>query len=193
MRTLRRGVVRGSSAIVWLAPLVVAVAVRKYDGRLEKPVLALIGLACVLLAARHPGRAVLGLIVGLPFSTFILAFLFSHGVPGNVVRILAFWKEALVGAILLAALRKARHEHHRLDALDVVALSFLAIGLLYYRAPRLFIPADFPIPSSYIRELGLREDGLFVLLFLGARHARLDRRWAERAARGSWRPVPSSR
>jgi hypothetical protein len=139
----------------------------------------LVGLALVLLASRHPGRAIAAVVLILPWNQFILAWLYGNGLSAGLVRTLGFWQVALVFSVVLAGFRRYRQERHRLDRLDVVALAYLALGTVYYVLPHLFVRPDFPVPTAYVRELGLRQDGLFVLLFIGARHCRLTRRWAE--------------
>lgn len=146
-------------------------------------VTGLLGLGLLLLASRYPARSLLVLIVLLPFSGFILARLWAFGVPTSVVRHLAAWKEGLALGVVLAGFRGFMASGRRADALDRIALGFVALVVLYLLIQSTIVPSA---PSSMsVRLLGFRQDAGFVLVLLGARHAPLGRDFLDRAARAA--------
>jgi hypothetical protein len=141
----------------------------------------LAAVALILLAARRPDRALLLLIVLLPFQPLLLAKLYAWGVPASIVRPLAGWKEALGIGVIVAGFLGFRASRKPLDRLDWIALSFVGIVFLYALLPQLFAPGA---PTALnIRSLDFRQTAGFVLLFWGARHARLPAGFLARAAR----------
>ena len=178
----------------WLLPAVAfLVARRETSQQIEKLALAIVAVGIVLAASRRPDRSLVLLVVLLPFHSLGLAFLYRHGVPAQLVKPLGYWKEVLVAAIILAGLRNVRRNPERLDRLDKVALAWVALVTAYLLFPWLARPADAihllpgPPHAFNVRLLAWRVDALYVLLFLGARHAGLGsdvRRRFERAAVG---------
>src|SRR3979411_1412266 len=80
----------------WLMPFAVGLFIVVTRGAiLERAVAALAGILIVVLAARRPDRALIALIVGLPFQSLVLSQLFAWGIPVAVVRPLSSWKEAV--------------------------------------------------------------------------------------------------
>jgi O-antigen ligase/polysaccharide polymerase Wzy-like membrane protein len=168
---------------VWCAtPVVAALVVDKFSTRIEKPIAILFGIGFLVVAARRPGRTLVAMIILLPFEQFILGFLFGIGVPGAVLRLAGYWKEAVVAAIAIAAVRNIRIHRRHIDWLDATAIAYLLVVLLYYLLPHAFHYPLVPPSSASARQLGLREDALFVFAFLAARHARIGLEWAERIA-----------
>src|SRR5947209_6423697 len=79
--------------------------------------------------------------------------------------------ETLALGVILAGARNVVATGRRLDAIDRLALTFVAFVALYAAVQTIIVPGA---PSvSNIRLLGFRETGGFVLLLLGARHAPL--------------------
>jgi hypothetical protein len=171
---------------VWLVPPAVMVAVfvsfLPPINSLERLVGGAIGLIIILLAARRPDLAILGLIIGLPFQNVALSQLYRWGGASSeaIVRPVATWKEALALGVVVAGIRGFRSARRRADTLDFLALAFVGIVLAYAMFPEVFAPDA--LGSSQARSLAFRSTAGFVLLLLGARHADLPERFLERAA-----------
>jgi O-Antigen ligase len=181
---LRRPAVRGAATetVVWLVPVLVICAVFFSPRHLVSPstaVTGLLGLGVVILAARRPDLSLTGLIVVLPFQGLLLAKLWALGMPAAVVSHLGAWKEALAIGVVVAGVRSLMATGRRLDAIDRLALAFVAFVTLY----ALFQPSIVPgaPAASNIRLLGFRETAGFVLLLFGARHAPLGPQFVRRA------------
>ena len=182
------------SAVAWLVPLIAFLAARRESGQqIEKLTFAVVGLGLVLVASHRAGRCLVLLVALLPFQQLGLALLYRHGLSVQVVKSLGYWKELLVAAVILAGLRNVRRQHPRLDKLDRLALAWVALVTAYLLFPWLARPADAvhllsgPPQAFNVRLLAWRVDALYVLLFLGARHASLGpdvRRRFERALVG---------
>jgi len=159
----------------WGAPLVIYWVVRHETLRMSALLSLLIGGAAVIFLSRRPRIAITTLIVGLPFSTLILAGLYKVGVPGQVARDLGHWKETMLAALAVAALRTAWRKQ-RSDITDRVILSYLALGTAYLLLPGIFVANEVGAHLSwYARELGWRSDVLYLPLFLVGRYLDLSR------------------
>jgi hypothetical protein len=173
-----------SAAIVWVVPLLVIWTIYfspKHVISATTLMTYLLALGVLLIAARRPDRSLLILIVLFPFQGLLLAELFRLGMPASIVKHLGAWKETLALAVVVAGIRNLLASGERLDALDRLALGFVAITALYAAFQTTIIPGA-PAPRS-IRLLGFRETAGFVLLLFGARHAGLGTRFGQRAAR----------
>jgi hypothetical protein len=174
---------------VWLLPVLLFLAVRKEDKDVTKALEGLLGLAAIVLVARHRARAVVALVVLLPFSTLILAGLLRLGVPAFAVKGLRLWKELLAAGLAVAALRQLQVRRRvvgrlRFDALDKVAFAYAGLGLAYMLFPGILAGGTVGAHLSfYARELGWRGDLLYVVLFLVVRHLDLSRSDVERLFR----------
>jgi O-antigen ligase len=172
------------AGVIWLFPVAVIGLIYfspKHIVSVSTALTGLVALFVVLIAAHWPDRSLIVLIALLPFSGFILAKLWAWGVPTSVVRHLGSWKEASVLGVVVAGARNFIASGRTADALDRLAVGFVAICLLYLGLQHTIIPSA---PSaSGIRLLGFREDAGFVLLLLGARHAPLPASFLERAGR----------
>jgi hypothetical protein len=154
----------------WAVPIVLAAFVYETHGRyLERGVAGLLALGLVALASRRPDRSLLVLIAVLPFQNFALAQLYAWGLPIQIVRPLASWKEILGLGVVVAGVRGFRASKRRLDRLDLLGLAYVAIVALYAIVPRLFAP--YAPTALNERSLAFRASAGFVLLLLGARHA----------------------
>jgi hypothetical protein len=166
----------------WLMPFAIALFIIVTRGAmLERAVAGLAGIFLIVLAARRPDRALIALIVGLPFQGLVLAQLFAWGVPAAVVRPLSSWKEALGLGVVVAGVQGFRASRRRLDRLDFWGLAFVGTTSVFALAPRLFsalAPTDWAV-----RSLGFRASAGFVILALAARHARLPEGFVTHAAR----------
>lgn len=175
-----------SGSALWLLAVLVILAVYFSPTHLisvQTAITGLVGLGLIVIAARWPDRSLIALIVFLPFQGFILAKLWAWGMPTSVVRHMGAWKEALALGVILAGARHFLATGRRADALDRIALGFVAIVVLYLLAQAAFLPSA---PSAFaVRILGFRQDAGFVLLLLGARHAPLPHNFLDRGARAA--------
>ncbi len=144
-------------------------------------VTGLLALGLLAIAARWPDRALIALIVLIPFQELLLAKLWALGAPTSIVRHLSAWKEAFALGIVVAGARNFIATGRRADALDRLGLGFVLVALVYLGLQHEIIPSA--PSSSSIRLLGFREDAGFVLLLLGARHAPLPAGFLERIGR----------
>lgn len=164
----------------WAVPVVVAAFVYHSQGAyLQRAIAALVAVIIVLVASRRPDRSLLVLIALLPVQALLLAQLYTWGLPAQIVRPLAGWKEALGIGVVIAGVRGFAAAQRRLDRLDKGALAYVAVVAIYAVVPRLFA-AGAPTSSS-VRSLGFRESAGFVLLLLAARHADLPDDFMRRA------------
>ena len=158
----------------WGAPFGVAVVLLFRPTFAPKLTALILVVGLVVLVGRRPALALKLLIIGMPFHQAILASLYNAGLPAGIVRPLGQWKEGLILGVLLAAVRKADRQHHRLDRLDAVALAYVGLGVLYVIVPGFFVgDAVGATIDLTTRGLGFRSDVLYVALFLAARHLRL--------------------
>jgi hypothetical protein len=131
-----------------------------------------IGLAAA--ATRVLGRptAWFGVLTwGLAFHTLVIAFLFGTlGVPSEVARTLAAWKElAVLGVFVAVVARMFLHKgpHTSVQAVDVVVMGFVALNLAMLAGGDVwFVEQPRPIP---MRLYGLRESCFFLLLYAAGR------------------------
>jgi hypothetical protein len=181
-RGLARSPVPATEVALWCLPAMAFVAVR-YQRLLPgfstaAAAAAILGAALVVAAARRPDRALLALVVVLPFQLFTLSWLHARGVPLGLLRGAGYWKEAAVAGIALTAARRFRAAERRLDAIDVTALAFLGFAAAYALVPRLF--SDIAPLDSTVRYVGFRQVGGFVLVALAARHLSLPQAFVRR-------------
>jgi hypothetical protein len=157
----------------WALPPAIAVVVLQVSAsRLQLLIGGLIAAGVVILVARAPAAGLLSLVALLPFQEAILAFLYRSGAPSGAVRALGGWKEAVVAGLVLAGLKGFRTSGRRLDALDFVALAYIAVATAYLAAPGLFVRGSVGAPPSLsVRLLAWRVDTLFVFALLAARHS----------------------
>ncbi len=169
---------------MWLLPVVVAVVVHYQPEHISLLIKALLVLGAVFAFARRPTSSLLLLVALLPFQQVLLAAVYRAGVPAVVVRGLGFWKEAAVAGCLVAATRTLRYQRRRFDAVDGLAVVYLAIVALYYLFPRFFVhPGPSAIgPPTDITTLtaALRNDTVFVALLLGVRRLPTDAQFRRR-------------
>jgi hypothetical protein len=149
---------------------------------LDKAIAAVAGAILLTWLGRRPGAALRTLIVVLPFSLLALAWLFKLGVPAQFVRQLAFWKEAMIAAVVVAGVLKARTAGIKADLLDLFCLAYIALGLGYLLMPGFFVDGPGAGIAFGTRLNGFRYDVVYVVLFLAARHARIPAADVVRAA-----------
>jgi hypothetical protein len=166
----------------WAVPVLVAGFIYRTHGfYLERGIAALLALFVVFVASRYPDRSILVLIAGLPFQALLFAQLYAWGLPAPLLRPLAAWKEALALGVVVAGIRGFRAAGKRLDRLDLVAIAYVVIVGAYALLPEMFVPGA-PTAAN-ARSLAFRSSAGFVVLLLGARHARLPVDFLARASR----------
>jgi O-Antigen ligase len=172
------------AALVWLLP-VLAIWLVYYSPRhivsAQTAIAGLLALGLLALAVRRPDRALLVLVAVLPFQGFLLAKLWSFGVPTSIVYHMGAWKEVLALGVIIAGARSFLAEGRRADALDRVALLFVAFIALYALLQPELVPSSPHATSA--RLLDFQELAGMPLVLLGARHAPLGPRFAQRACR----------
>jgi hypothetical protein len=173
---------RLEAAVIWALPVIVLGAVYVSPRHLlsaQTALSALVALGIVVLAAKRPDRSILILIVLFPFQTFVLSLLYHAGLPASLAYHLGSWKELLALGVVIAGVRNLIASGRRLDALDQLALAFVALVALYALLQPTIVPGS-PSTSS-LRLLGFRETAGLVLVLFGARHAPLGPGFGRRA------------
>ena len=167
------GVSLRSPRWAWGLPVLVAAVVYLLSAsRLQLGIGALIAGSVVILVARAPAVGLLSLVAVLPFQEAILAYLYRSGAPSGLVRALGGWKETVVAGLVLAGIKGFRASGRRLDALDILALAYIAVATAYLAAPSLLVLGSTGAPPSLsVRLLAWRADTLFVFALLATRHA----------------------
>lgn len=172
-----------TEALPWCGALLVILLIfvpSRHVVSASSAITGLLALGVVLLAAKRPDRSLVLLVLLLPFTSFVLAELYTLGVPASVVRHASAWKEALAIGIVLSGVRTFLATGRRADSLDRLALAFVFLLAVYLVAQKLIVPGA---PTSLgTRVLAFRQDAGFVLVLLGARHAPLPVGFAERLA-----------
>jgi len=159
----------------WWVPAVVSIVLLFFPFYVVRLIALVVGIIGIVYVGRHPLGAVKWLIVLMPFHQALFAGLYQLGLPADIVRSLALWKEGLIAGLLVAAARKAMREAHRIDRLDGLALAYVGLGVAYLMLPGLFLGDATGASLDFsTRLLGFRTDVLYVALFLAARHLRFD-------------------
>ncbi|MEQ1788541.1 MAG: O-antigen ligase family protein, partial [Acidimicrobiales bacterium] len=157
---------------IWAVPVLMGLLVRELPPPLvEKGAGAMVAVALLALAYLRPGGALVVLAVFLPLQTLAFPWLWSRGVPAEILRPGSALKEVLLLGVAAAALAERHRTGRRADRIDRLALVYLGFVTLYLLFPRLFssiAPTDLDI-----RLLGWRLNAGFVVAFLAARHARI--------------------
>ncbi|HXA41998.1 MAG TPA: hypothetical protein VNV65_03685 [Candidatus Solibacter sp.] len=131
-----------------------------------EPVLLLlaVGLVLTVTAAyvtwKHPGPALVVLVLMLPFYPIVFGQLARLGVPVSALGYMRYWKDLI--AVVLIARAASTLRADQLQSVDWTAILFLALVAVYVVLP---IGPDF-----YVRLLGGRQLASFILIFLAARH-----------------------
>lgn len=169
---MTRLLARARPALTAGLPVLVGVAAFVLDGhRLEYLAAAVAAVAVVLLASRWPGGALTWLIVYLPLEPVGLPMLAAMGVPEPALRALSAGEEAMIAALVLAGAKNLLERRSRLDRLDIVVISYLAVVTAELLLPHVL--AAHPVDSLTVRLDGWRDDCAYPLIFLGVRHAPL--------------------
>ncbi|MBA2283578.1 MAG: O-antigen ligase family protein [Actinomycetota bacterium] len=165
-------------------PVLVSFVILFFPFLLVRAISAVVGIGLVIIIGRHPVGALKSLLVLVPFHQLVMAGLYRVGVPAELVRALAQWKELIIAGLLVTGIRIAVRERHRLDWLDRLALAYVALGTVYLIMPGFFIgSAVGSTADSTTRLLGWRTDVMYVALFLACRHIRFERAATARLTR----------
>ena len=107
---------------------------------------------------------------GLAFHSLVMAILFGFlGLPANVVRVIAAWKEAaLIGLCLIAVLRavSGRGPRVRITWADLWIGGLAAIGVAYLIGENSLLRTGLPISAEL---LGFRDAIYFLLIYFVGR------------------------
>lgn len=107
------------------------------------------------VALVRPAWVLTAVLVLAPFDPLFFGELLKVGAAHELLGLIKFWKEFAIGAVGVAALVRGRR---RLDSLDVIALSLVAVILAY-----LVLPIG---PPADVRLVAARQDGFLVLIFV---------------------------
>jgi hypothetical protein len=137
------------------------------------------GIICLLglLAVRWPTATAVAFIAFTPFNRFVIMIVYHYSHSLLLTKGLQLWKEAILGAILARVvfdLLLTPQRKHRLVPLDILALFFVLISLVYLVYPGTL---DSTLSS---RLQGFRADTVLVLAYFAGRGLNLDRqrlRW----------------
>jgi hypothetical protein len=128
---------------------------------------AVVATAFVVVVARHPAGAFIGLVLWQPISVIVLAALFRFGAPAQVVHGLGSVRDLVVIGVVAAAVL---HRPHRpLDALDKTALALVVVVSAYVLLPYL-AHGQFVVTTLNVRALAWRVDVEYLVLFVALRH-----------------------
>lgn len=159
-------------------PLAVAIVMyRSPEPYIERAIAVVLAIGFLVLVQRRPERALLWLIGFIPFQLAAFSLAYRLGIPGAVLRPLGAYRDGIVIGVAVVAVRTLRAQQRRLDAIDKLALTLIAINVLYFAFPTLFVrPADDffagPTEDFGARALALRINATPPLLFLALRHLR---------------------
>ena len=160
--------------VVWVAPIAIALATRKFaDNRIQLALAAFLAAALLYWASKRP---MLAFGIGLAFVTtqqVFIPLLWHYGLPSAVARQLGGIKDILLLGVLWNAIRQLRADKQarRFDLVDKLVLGYVALAVVYLVAPWLFYPA---LATSFsTRLLAFRFDAGYVLVFFALRHADL--------------------
>jgi hypothetical protein len=130
-------------------------------------------LPVALLAVRWPTATALTFIAFTPINRFVIMIVYHYTHSLLITKSVELWKEAILGAILVRVvydLFLTPHRKHKVLPMDVLALFFVLIGVVY-----LIYPGT--LDSNLLaRVQGLRADTVFVLAYFAGRGLRLNRK-----------------
>lgn len=113
----------------------------------------------VLFTWRKPVVGLIALVVGLPLHQLVFGRLFLLGLDVRVLSAARYWKEAVLGVLLVRMIRDKRPGW---DSVDGWIFAFLGLTLAY-----VFIPMG---PPLFQRFIAGRTDALFLVLLLVGRY-----------------------
>lgn len=167
--------VRALDLLLWASPLVTLAYLYEEQRQPLLPghelaIALIVAIGVVVYASNHAAVA-LALVALVPFQTVVFSLLYRIGMPTVVLRDLSSWKEALVIALVLAAVRVVKEAPPKLDRIDLIAIVYIAMVALYAFGPHWLVPSTGLDSSGRLGEF--RANALFIIAFLAARHARI--------------------
>ncbi len=166
----------------WGTPVAVLVLSRQLPQlRLHQAIAVAIGGLALVALSRRPGPVACALVVGFPVAEIVLPLLLRAGLPPVLVRAAGSWKELLVAALVVAAVRHRRGSPATPDRLDLIAVGFLVVLLVYYLFPTWLASTELIVPDE-ARNVQARTFALPIVALLAARHIELEARWRDRVA-----------
>lgn len=162
-------------AILWVAPLLVALAMTVLSQRrIQELIAGALGLLLLIWAVRHPGPSLSILAVIVALQQVAFGFLYAAHVPVFALRSGGALKDLLGIAVLIAAAAALRRNGGRLGRAEKFALVYVGVVTCYLLLPGLFAPGS---PHQWnARLISWRLDAGYPLLFIAVRHAPLSRR-----------------
>ena len=155
-------------------PILVMYVVLRHPGEMPRTTTAIAALAVAYLISKYPVQAITALVAFVPVAVFIYSWAFKFGAPQGLLHQAQSWKELVLGSLLIAAVRAHRQHPRRFDGLDWAAFAYVACILSYYLLPHLFTYGRIVLPHA-ARYAAIRDDVEYVIAFLVARHAGIDR------------------
>lgn len=143
---------------------------------------ALLGVAVLGITLRNPMLSARFAIVWIPLSPVILSLLYHLGLPGPLVKSGTYIRSGIVLSLAIAGWVHRKRASRPLEAIDRLALGYLAVVLVYLAISPLLMAT----PVTFTTQLqGVQAIGIFVCAFLGVRWLDLSlddratlRRWA---------------
>ena len=160
--------------LVAFVPILVMYIVSRHPGEMPRTTTAIVALAVAYLISKYPVQAITALVSFVPVAVFIYSWAFKFGAPQGLLHQAQSWKELVIGALLIAAWRSHRQRPRKFDRLDWAAFAYVACILSYYAFPHLFTYGRQVLPHA-ARYAAMRDDVEYVIAFLAARHAGVDR------------------
>ena len=168
--------------LAWATPLVVLLAGQVLPQvRLHQLIAVTAGGLLLAALSQRPGVCACGLVAGFPLAEIVLPLALRWGLPPVLVRAAGSWKELLVAALVVGAVRHRIAHPVTPDRLDLVAAGFVAVIALYWAFPGWLASTDLVIPPA-AQDVAARTLALPVVALVAARHAGLDDRWRSRIA-----------
>ncbi|HWE55678.1 MAG TPA: hypothetical protein VG435_09200 [Acidimicrobiales bacterium] len=166
-------------AIVWLlVPL--AAVIPLAAGRPTLAVAAGGATAVLLASASRPRWALLALAAIYPFQLLLLALVLHLGAPEKLTRYSGEWAEVAVAGMVLAGIRVWVERRSRIEWIDWCGIVYLAV-VVAYRFLASTVLHHGPISASAL-DTSLRNDTMFVVIFLAVRRLGPDRTASRRFA-----------
>jgi hypothetical protein len=173
-----------SLVVSLVAAVVVVESLRRGVVFAEKVSVGIVVAWLIVVCAHRPHVAVVGIVAWVPLQVPFLSLLFRLGAPAAVVRNLGYLKEFWALSLLLAlfvAPAEVRRRR-RLDALDLLALGYIAIATSYLLIP-FVAPGTLGGQPFIVRLNAWRAEALFVVVFFCIRQLRFSATLLRRARR----------
>jgi hypothetical protein len=152
-----------------LATAALVAAVQVEEPRLVPLALAApLALGALVWLALRPRIALVSMLVYVPLQRPLLAYLYASGVPAPAVRYLGFYKELVVGSLILAALQAHRRSPRPWRRADALAATFVALAAVLVVVPAV-LPGVLGNQPLFVLVAAFRLNCLFLIAFLACR------------------------